>query len=211
MLARYSRDFATVEVNNSFYGLPSEETLEDWRETVPAHFRFSVKASRYITHMKKLKDFEEPLATFLERVELLGDRLGPVLFQLPPRWHFNPSRLKAFLAGLPDGRRFVLEFRDPDWYDRRALDMLAERGAALCLHDMAGSRAPREVTAGFVYIRLHGPQTYGGRYDRQTLAGWAGAVSAWMRKGCDVYCYFNNDQKGHAVQNARELKAMLAS
>jgi uncharacterized protein YecE (DUF72 family) len=209
MLTQYCRDFTTVEINNSFYHLPSEETLADWRETVPGAFCFSVKASRYITHMKKLKDFEEPLATFLDRVDLLGGRLGPVLFQLPPRWHFNPGRLASFLAGLPDGYRFVLEFRNPEWYDRRAFDMLTERNVALCLHDMQGSTAPREVTADFVYVRLHGPRTYGGAYDTQTLAGWAGAFSAWMRKGCDVFCYFNNDAKGHAVRNARELKNML--
>ena len=209
MLEHYCGDFSTVEINNSFYHLPSEATLADWRQTVPNGFCFSVKASRYITHMKKLKDFEEPLATFLERVGLLEDRLGPVLFQLPPRWHFNPSRLEAFLDGLPDGYRFVLEFRDPEWYDRRALDMLADHGAALCLHDMQGSTAPREVTADFVYVRLHGPRTYEGAYDKQTLAGWAGAFSAWMRKGWDVFCYFNNDEKGHAVRNARELKDML--
>jgi len=211
MLAHYARDFATVEINNSFYNLPSPETLEDWRAAVPAGFRFSVKASRYITHMKKLKDFEQPVAAFIERMDFLKGKLGPVLFQLPPRWHFNPSRLRAFLEGLPKGYRYVLEFRDPEWYDRRALDMLADRGAALCLHDMEGSGAPREVTADFVYVRLHGPRTYGGGYGKQTLAGWAGAFSTWLRAGRDVFCYFNNDAKGHAVRNARELKEMLAS
>ena len=211
MLTRYCRDFATVEINNSFYSLPSGETLAAWRETVPDGFCFSVKASRYITHMKKLKDVAEPLGTFLKRVDRLGDRLGPVLFQLPPRWHFNPARLKSFLDGLPDGYRFVLEFRDPEWYDPRALEMLAERGAALCIHDMQGSSAPREVTADFVYVRLHGPRTYGGRYDTQTLSGWAGAFASWMRQGLDLFCYFNNDDKGHAVKNARELNAMAAS
>lgn len=211
MLAHYCRDFRTVEINNSFYGLPSEETLADWRRTVPQGFRFSVKGSRYITHMKKLKDFDAPLATFLDRVGLLEDRLGPVLFQLPPRWHFNPERLAAFLKGLPGGFRFVLEFRDPEWYDPRAFDMLTSRGAALCLHDMEGSTAPREVTADFVYVRFHGPRTYGGSYDNQTLAGWAGAFSTWMAQGRDIYCYFNNDEKGHAVRNALALKDMLDS
>ena len=209
MLSHYCRHFSTVEINNSFYRLPVENTLADWRRTAPDEFCFSVKASRYITHMKKLKDFGQPLETFLNRIGGLQNRLGPVLFQLPPRWKFNAKRLKEFVAGLPDGFRFVLEFRDPSWYDRRAFDILTDRGVALCIHDMRGSEAPRQQTAEFVYVRLHGPQTYSGRYDKQTLSGWAGAFSSWKRQGKDIFCYFNNDAQGHAVSNALELKQML--
>lgn len=208
MLPYYCRHFKTVEINNSFYRLPSAKTLADWRKTVPASFRFSVKASRYITHMKKLKDFQGPLETFLERIGVLQDRLGPILFQLPPRWSFNLKRLRAFVAGLPPAFRFVMEFRDVSWYDRRALDILAEHGVALCIHDMAGSAAPREITAEFVYIRFHGPQKYGGSYAEHALSGWAGAFSSWIRQGKDIYAYFNNDAEGHAVRNALALKRM---
>jgi len=117
--------------------------------------------------------------------------------------------LQEFVEGLPDGFRFVLEFRDPSWYDRRAFDILTDRGVALCIHDMDGSVAPKEITAEFVYVRLHGPQTYSGRYDKQTLSGWAGAFSSWKRQGKDIFCYFNNDAQGHAPRNALELKQML--
>ena len=209
MLSHYCRYFTTVEINNSFYRLPSEETLADWRRTVPKTFCFSVKASRYLTHMKKLKDFHRPLQTFLYRVGVLENRLGPVLFQLPPRWKFNPERLQAFVAGLPSGFRFVFEFRDPSWYDPRAFEILAERNMALCIHDMAGSVSPKAVTGDFIYVRFHGPQKYGGHYDTQTLSGWAGAFSTWKRQGKTIFCYFNNDAQGHAVRNALALKRML--
>jgi uncharacterized protein YecE (DUF72 family) len=211
MLSHYCRSFTTVEINNSFYRLPSENTLSDWRRTVPRTFCFSVKASRYITHMKKLKDFHQPLQTFLDRVALLGDRLGPVLFQLPPRWKFNPERLQKFVAGLPDGFRFVFEFRDPSWYHRRAFDILAERGVGFCMHDMSGSVSPKALTAEFLYVRFHGPQKYGGSYSAQTLSGWAGAFSTWKRQGKEIFAYFNNDARGHAVRNALALKRMLES
>jgi len=209
MLSYYSRHFTTVEVNNAFYQLPTEDALENWRTAVPKPFCFSLKASRYITHMKKLKDFQEPLARLLDRIGRLKENLGPILFQLPPRWKFNPERLAAFAGGLPGDYRFVLEFRDPSWYDRRAMRILAGEGIAMCLHDMPGSASPRETTADFVYVRLHGPQKYGGSYDRQALAGWAGAFSTWQRQGKTIYCYFNNDAEGHAVNNALRLKKML--
>ena len=208
-LEQYVRHFNTVEVNNTFYQLPAAETLARWRDAVPSGFQFAVKGSRYISHMKKLKDAQEPLAKFLTRVEVLRERLGPVLFQLPPRWNVNVERLQAFLEALPDQHRFAMEFRDPSWFDDRVYEALAAHGVSFCIYDLQGEVSPREVTADFVYVRLHGPEgAYAGRYDKNTLAGWAGAVSTWSRQGRAVYCYFNNDQEGYAPANAMELAQM---
>jgi uncharacterized protein YecE (DUF72 family) len=211
-LGFYRQKFHTVEINNSFYRLPSEKALADWRESVPAGFIFAVKASRYITHMKKLQDPETSLAPFLERVRLLGNRLGPILFQLPPRWRFNEERLHDFLQALPRDFRYALEFRDPSWLNDQAGRLLREHGAAFCIYELAGRISPLEVTADFVYIRLHGPGgAYRGRYDRHTLEDWAEAISAWAGRGLPVYCYFDNDEAGFAAQNALELEEMLTA
>lgn len=173
----YAQRFGAVEINHSFYRLPEAETLGAWGDAVPKDFLFAVKASRYITHMKKLKDAGDAARRFLERVETLGDRLGPVLFQLPARWKSNPGRLREFLAELPGGHRFAFEFRDPTWFEPRVYGVLAEAGAALCIFDLAGETSPKEVTSELVYVRLHGPgKAYQGRYDAQGLAGWAGAL-----------------------------------
>lgn len=210
-LGFYRQKFHTVEINNSFYRLPSEKAMIDWRESTPPGFIFAVKGSRYITHMKKLMDPETSLAPLLERVRLLGDRLGPILFQLPPRWGFNEERLRVFLAALPRTYRYTLEFRDASWLHEAAYRLLREHGAAFCIYELAGRISPLEVTADFVYIRLHGPGgAYQGRYDRQTLADWAKAISAWAGRGLPVFCYFDNDEAGFAAQNALELQEMLS-
>lgn len=209
-LSSYARHFGTVEVNNTFYQLPAEATLVSWRETVPPDFVFAVKASRYITHMKKLRDPVEPVATFLDRVGCLEAKLGPVLFQLPPRWHCDVARLKRFLDVLPRGRRYALEFRDPSWFNPRVYDLLRDHEVAFCIYYLGGDASPKETTTDFVYIRLHGPDgPYRGSYTPQMLAGWAGAISTWSNQGKEVYCYFNNDPEGHAPRNALNLEEML--
>jgi uncharacterized protein YecE (DUF72 family) len=209
-LAYYAARFHTVEINNSFYRLPSERALATWRDIAPPGFIFAVKASRFITHLKKLKDPERSLAPFLERVALLGDKLGPILFQLPPHWHFDAGRLTAFLTALPPAPRYTLELRDRTWINDRALELLAVHGVAFCIYELAGYLSPREVTADFVYIRLHGPGgAYQGRYDPQTLAAWAAAIAAWSGQGREVFCYFDNDEAGYAAQNALQLQALL--
>jgi uncharacterized protein YecE (DUF72 family) len=209
-LEYYADHFRTVEINNTFYQLPSEETVARWRDTVPASFLFSVKASRYITHMKKLKDPQEPVSNFTGRVDLLGDKLGPILFQLPPNWHFDRERLVSFLEVLPRGYRYALEFRDGSWLNARAYEALAQREAAFCIYDLPGRLSPKKITADFVYVRLHGPYgPYRGKYDTETLTGWADAFSAWIRRGREIFCYFDNDEAGYAVQNALELQAMF--
>jgi uncharacterized protein YecE (DUF72 family) len=169
-----------------------------------------VKASRYITHMKKLKDPEEPIATFLGRVAALGDRLGPILFQLPPNWRFNANRLHSFLDRLPDGYRYAFEFRDSSWFDPEAYDLLREKGAAFCVYDLAGSTSPKPITADFIYVRLHGPiESYQGHYQDEELAGWAKLLTGWAEEGKEVYCCFNNDPEGYAIQDARALLRMV--
>jgi uncharacterized protein YecE (DUF72 family) len=209
-LSFYAQHFHTVEINNTFYQLPAEETVRTWRDTVEPHFVFSVKASRYITHMKKLKDPQEPVRRFLDRIATLGDRLGPILFQLPPRWHFDRQRLRSFLQALPSGFRYTFELRDPSWLNEQAYDILAEHGAALCIYDLRGHVSPKEITADFVYVRLHGPYgAYRGSYSAQDLAGWAGAFSTWASRGKEVFCYFDNDESGYAVQNALALQGMV--
>jgi len=209
-LAYYARHFSCVEINNSFYRLPSEHNLATWRDSTPADFLFAVKASRYLTHMKKLKNPQAGLGTFFQRIDLLGDKLGPVLFQLPPRWRCNPERLDAFLRTLGGIRRYAFEFRDTSWINDAVLTLLEQYAAAFCIYDLAGYRTPLHLTADFVYVRLHGPgDAYQGSYDQHTLSDWAARIHEWQASGLDVHCYFDNDQAGYAVDNARSLQALL--
>jgi uncharacterized protein YecE (DUF72 family) len=209
-LGYYAGRFGTAEINNSFYRLPERETLLRWRSAVPEGFVFSVKASRYLTHMKKLKDAQEPLERLLDRVDALEDKLGPILFQLPPRWRSNPERLQGFLEALPEGRRYAFEFRDRSWFDEKTYELLRRHGSSFCLYDLDGKTSPEVMTADFAYVRLHGPDgPYRGRYGAERLAEWAGTFSAWLKEGLDVYCYFDNDEAGYAVQDALEMARMM--
>ncbi len=211
LLRFYAARFPTSEINNSFYKLPTSDTLQQWREAVNSDFCFSVKASRYITHMKKLKDPDQTLAKFFKVVETLDGKLGPILFQLPPNWTCNLDRLNAFLEALPsEGYQYAFEFRDSSWFNEDVYKILELAGAAFCIYDMGGKTSPKEITADFVYVRLHGPdEKYEGKYPVQTLAGWAGAFSAWSRQGKQVYCYFDNDENGYAAQDALRLWNMV--
>lgn len=209
-LAYYAEHFHTVEINNTYYQMPKEKTLIQWRDTVSEEFIFSVKASRYITHMKKLKDAVQPTSSFLEKVTVLGDKLGPILFQLPPRWHCNPERLNSFLKILPEGYRYAFEFRDPSWFNNETYDTLAENRSAFCIYDLDRNLSPKIVTADFVYIRLHGPNgAYKGEYTTEVLAGWADELSTWLREGKEIYCYFDNDEKGYAAKDSLRLQGMI--
>jgi uncharacterized protein YecE (DUF72 family) len=208
----YVRKFHTVEINNTFYRMPDDKTLVQWRDAVPEGFLFAVKASRFITHMKKLKDAKKPLRDFLKRISMLGKKLGPVLFQLPPRWTMDIERLSIFLDQLPLEHRYAFEFRDPSWFDDKAYEALREVNAAFCIYHLAGLTAPKVVTAGFVYMRLHGPGgAYQGKYSAEGLKAWAREISAWSRQGKDVYCYFDNDEGGYAPQDALRLGAIISS
>jgi uncharacterized protein YecE (DUF72 family) len=209
-LAYYAQSFNTVEINNTFYQLPQEKTFERWRQTAPPRFLFAVKASRYITHLKKLGDPEHSVPPLLARAALLGEALGPILFQLPPRWGPNLDRLRRFLQTLPFSYRYAFEFRDPSWLTVAIFQALAEHQAALCIYDFAGRRSPLEVTADFVYLRLHGPGgAYQGSYSEATLRQWADAIAVWSSQGQEVFCYFDNDEAGYAAKNALRLLQMV--
>jgi uncharacterized protein YecE (DUF72 family) len=206
----YAATFDTVEINNTFYRLPEEGTFAAWRERAPARFLFAVKASRFLTHMKKLKDPEEPLDRLFTRMRPLNGHLGPVLFQLPPGWKCDAVRLEHFLQALPKGVRHVLEFRDPSWYSDGILALLDRFKVALCLHDMRGSATGRERVGPFVYVRFHGATgNYGGGYSDTRLAGWAEWLEAQRAAHTDVYAYFNNDVGGHAPRNAVTLRRLM--
>lgn len=210
-LGYYKDYFETAEINSTFYRMPPRETFRQWQSAVPEDFVFAVKASRYITHMKKLKEPQQPLANFFAGIDALEDRLGPVLFQLPPGWKRNLDRLGEFIDALPQGYRYAFEFRNPDWFGKATEDVLAAKGAAFCIYHLKDILSPQPATADFVYIRLHGPAgAYAGKYDYDTLSIWAEKVSSWAEQGKDVFCYFDNDEKGYAVQNALTLKEILA-
>ncbi len=205
-LDHYAKRFSAVEVDNTFYRLPSPETLSHWRAETPKDFAFTCKASRYITHMKKLKEPEKTLPPFFDGMAHLGDKLKVVVFQLPPRWRCNPDRLERFLAALPRGRRYAFEFRDESWFDPAVYGLLVDHGAAFCIYDLAGRQSPYEVTADFVYLRLHGPgAAYEGAYSTQRLARLAERLQAWRREGRDCFVFFDNDAEGQAPKDALRL------
>jgi len=209
-LGHYARHLATVEINSTFYRLPKAETLAAWRDATPEGFVFACKASRYITHMKKLRDPKESSRRFFAAIETLEEKLGPILFQLPPRWRLNLDRLSAFLKALPAGPRAAFEFRDESWFEPAVYELLARHKAAFCIYELAGNLSPIEVTADFVYLRLHGPgAAYRGSYDNDTLADWAARLLTWRKAGLDAFVYFDNDEKGHAVRDARRLSTMV--
>jgi uncharacterized protein YecE (DUF72 family) len=211
MLGFYAKRLGTVEINNSFYRLPSRETFREWRDGTPAGFTFAVKASRYITHMKKLKEPEDAFRKFFRHAEQLQEKLGPILFQLPPRWRRNAERLRDFLKILPSGHVYAFEFRDPDWFHDEIYALLRQSGTGFCVYDLAGSESPVELTADFGYLRLHGPseQKYAGRYSRTQLRRWLKVCEGWLGNGAkEVFVYFDNDQAGFAALNALETREM---
>ncbi len=209
-LAYYAGHFRTVEINNTFYQLPSAKAVETWERSVPENFLFAVKASRFITHNKKLKDPEEQVPRFLGLVSALKAKLGPVLFQLPPGFKANRERLETFLRALPAEGRFAFEFRNETWFETQIYDILRSRDAALCIHDMPGKTTPVVITAGWTYLRFHGAAgAYFGSYTDDTMRGWAKTIGGWAAKGIDVYAYFNNDVEAHAIHNAKTLIAFL--
>ncbi|MFT2011260.1 DUF72 domain-containing protein [Pontibacter sp. 13R65] len=208
--SHYIRHFQTVEINNSFYKLPSAETFATWRASVPPEFLFSVKGSRFITHMKKLKDPQESIARFFENVNALEEKLGPILFQLPPGWSVNEDRLAGFLAALPPHYRYTFEFRHHSWYSPGVLELLRQHGAAFCIYELEWHMSPMEVTTDFVYVRLHGPEgKYAGSYSDDTLRWWAGNCRNWHQQGLEVFIYFDNDQYGFAAFNAQRLQQLV--
>jgi uncharacterized protein YecE (DUF72 family) len=207
----YAREFDSVELNGTFYRLPEVETVRRWRDSVPRDFVFAWKASRFLTHNKKLSDPREALTRMMSRARPLGSKLGPILYQLPPAWHANPDRLRAFLRALPRRRRHAFEMRNPSWYDAAVLELLERSRAALCLHDMPGSASGRRTCGPFVYVRFHGSGVRaGGPYGARALAPWARWLAEQAEGGREVYAYFNNDVEGHAPRDAALLRDAIA-
>lgn len=222
-LPHYAAAFDTVEVNNTFYRLPETRTFAGWRAATPAGFLMAVKASRYLTHMKRLREPEDALSRLLERAAALGSRLGPVLYQLPAAFVRDLDRLAAFLAALP--RRWpaangsgatrrqlthVIEFRHSSWYVSETFDLLAGARVSLCLHDKEGSAITAPMIGPAVYLRFHGTTgRYHGSYGTPALSRWAARLAEQVQDGRPVYAYFNNDPQAVAVQNAMTLRRLL--
>jgi uncharacterized protein YecE (DUF72 family) len=202
----YSGIFDTVEINNSFYRLPPPGTFTTWKKTSPPKFLFAVKASRFITHMKKLKLDGRSMRKFFVRTARLEKKLGPILFQLPPTWKINTERLETFLSHLPKGQRYAFEFRNHSWYDEAVYDLLKKHNCAFCIYELEHHISPLQVTADFVYVRLHGPgNKYQGNYKDPDLKKWARQCVEWNKQKRSVFVYFDNDQAGYAAFNAQQL------
>ncbi|HUU58257.1 MAG TPA: DUF72 domain-containing protein [Phycisphaerae bacterium] len=208
-LEHYCEHFDTVEINASYYHMPRPNVCESWRRRSPEGFRFVMKLNGLITHRRRLADCGEPLASFLEAVDRLEEKLGPILVQLPPRFSADPQRLAAFLEICPERHRWAVEFRDPSWLCEEVYAVLRAHNAALVVHDLIQDH-PRVLTAGWTYLRFHGPGGHDGCYTEQMLRGVAGRIRKHLRAGRDTYVYFNNDLGGHAVNNARRLKQLVS-
>jgi len=203
----YAQHFDTVEINNTFYQLPKEVSLKRWHEQAPKNFLYSVKANRYITHIKRLKDTSEAIERFFDRIGILKSRLGPILYQLPPSLHKDLDLLESFIKLLPKKLSAVFEFRHESWFSEDTFNLLNQFGAGFCVHDLSGKETPRVVTADIIYVRFHGPTgKYEGNYSKPALKNWA----QWIRDNrtgiSSVFAYFNNDIGAYAINNAKTLK-----
>lgn len=205
----YSNYFSTVEVNTTFYHLPLVSTIANWVKQVPQEFLFSLKASRYITHQKRLKECKNSLEIFYKVIEGLKTKTGPILFQLPPSFAKNQERLSEFIDLLHDNYQYAIEFRNPSWFVDEIYSLLQKKKIALCITDLNGVLSPEEITSSFTYIRLHGPQmAYQGSYSLKNLKIWKKKIEKWSTQFA-VFCYFDNDEKGYAIQDAKTLKELI--
>lgn len=206
----YAQQFNTVELNNSFYRLPTEKAFVSWRESSPDNFAFAVKVSRFITHVKRLRNVESAPETFLSRARLLQNKLGPLLYQLPPNMKRNKEVLENFLSLLPREYQHVFEFRHDSWIDNAVFDILRQYNAGLCIFDMPGFTCPLVATSDFAYIRFHGSANlYASCYSDEELAGWAEKIADLGKNLKAIYVYFNNDAEAFAVKNAMTLMNYL--
>jgi uncharacterized protein YecE (DUF72 family) len=206
-LEYFASHFRTVELNNSFYRLPERASFERWREQTPDGFIVAVKASRFITHLKRLREPGEPVELLWERATGLGERLGPVLFQLPPRFPAEAERLRRLLTALPRGMRPAVEFRDPSWHTDEVFGLLDDAGAALVWPDRPGLRHTLPVTGGWLYVRFHQGTETGPGYRREKLRRWASRIAA--AEADEAFIYFNNDPTGAAIRDARTMIELL--
>jgi uncharacterized protein YecE (DUF72 family) len=203
----YARHFATLELNNPFYHLPSEKAFINWYDSSPPDFIFAVKVSRFITHIKRLKDCNEAVNNFMSRATILKEKLGPLLYQLPPGLHRDDDRLKSFLSILPSGLKHVIEFRHKSWFEKDIFDILRKYHVGFCIFDMPKLTSPIIATADFAYIRFHGSGSlYSSRYSDKEMADWAKKIKRLAKKLKTVYIYFNNDVAGYALENAATIR-----
>jgi uncharacterized protein YecE (DUF72 family) len=210
-LRYYAAQFPTTELNGVFYRTPTVEAVRGWRDQTPADFIFAWKASKFITHWKRLgPNSKNSIALMASRLKILGPKAGPVLFQLPPQFKANSARLAAFLKMLPRRWPYAFEFRDPSWYEHDIIDLLRDNDISLCLSDHRDAPSPWEVTARHVYVRGHGPGgAYKDHYSDKQLRDWASHIKRWKRQRRTVYVYFDNDQKSAAPADAQRLMQML--
>jgi uncharacterized protein YecE (DUF72 family) len=211
-LASYAARMPTVELNTTFYRLPTAEAVRGWAQAAPPGFVFAVKLGAFGSHRMKLRDADRWLPNHVERFRALGDALGPNLVQLPPRWKRNAERLDEFLSVAPKQWRWALEVRDASWLDDDTFMVLQRHGVALCIHDLLADH-PRLMTTTWTYVRFHGPDAlthrYLGPYGTRRLRAWAMWIADRLAEGRDVYAYFNNDYHGHAFRDAQRLRRLL--
>jgi len=206
----YASNFTTVELNNTFYRLPSEATFTTWHDSSPPDFVFAVKVSRFITHIKRLKNCEEAVDKFISRAKILGRKLGPLLYQLPPNMHRNDKVLESFLSALPQGMKHVFEFRHESWLDNEVFDMLQRHNASFCVFDLPFMSCPLIATSDFAYIRFHGSlYLYSSCYSDEELVDWAKRLANLAANMKTIYIYFNNDAEAFAIKNAIALRRYL--
>ena len=207
MLRFYAKQFSTVEINHSFYRMPTESALQNWAQSVPQGFRFALKAHQRITHIKRLRDCESALKRFLEVASVLndGDHLGPILIQLPPTFKFDRSVLEDFLALRPSAFLFAFEARHPSWYTEETYEVLRKLSTALCLSETDKQTPPDVITAGFTYARLRLED-----YTPKQIRAWKQRFDVWLEQGVDVYVYFKHEDAGKAPAYARRLLGSTA-
>jgi uncharacterized protein YecE (DUF72 family) len=204
----YARQFTTLELNNPFYHLPTEKAFQNWHDASPDRFVFAVKVSRFITHIKRLKDCDEAVNNFMSRAVILKEKLGPLLYQLPPGLHRDDDRLKSFLNILPQGMKHAIEFRHKSWFEEEVFDILRKYDVGFCIFDMPKLTSPIIVTADFAYIRFHGSGSlYSSKYSDKEMADWAKKIKRLAKYLKEVYIYFNNDVAGYALENARMIRS----
>jgi uncharacterized protein YecE (DUF72 family) len=208
--AFYAEHFDTVEINSSFYHLPKASTFEKWRDQAPPGFCYTIKANRFLTQAKKLLECEEPMERMMTATRHLGNRLGPMLYQLPPSLRFDLERLERFLELVPSDVTNVFEFRHKSWYVPATFELLDRRGISFCAHDMQSSTSERIAVGPIAYVRFHGGEgKYWGRYSDERLLAWSDWIVEQARSGRSVWCYFNNDIDAHAIHDAQTLKSMV--
>ena len=209
-LSFYQSQFDTVELNASFYRLPTEKVFENWGTRAPQGFLFAVKAWRFITHVKKLHDARDEVKLFYKRARNLGDKLGPVLFQTPPSLRLDLKLLEEFLKSIPETPVATIEFRHDSWFNDEVYDLLRKNDVGFCIYDHPRKPCPKVVTSNLVYVRMHGEgRLYSGKYGPKAIAELAEFCKENAKEGREVFVYFNNDVHGYAIENARELLALL--